>query len=210
MDLLLGSDIGLWAAQTVDPALVDRVVTHEGAIARLASSRGMRVERRIVGGSRALSVHYPHLLDMPTLTAYEGVWNLHPSLLPWGRGHFPLVWSIWLGEPAGATLHRMVAKVDAGPIVAQRRVAVRDGDTADALHRRVRRAERRLFKEWWPRLASGDRIPERAQSGPGSYHDRRAFQHLLGTDPDEMKPADEDRLRRALTFAGKPGLRERG
>ena len=207
MDLLLGSDIGRWVASIVDPRTVRVVVTQDADIARTASRRGMSVVGMPLDGGRALSVHYPTILDPKALHQYAQVWNLHPGLLPWGRGHFPLVWSIWLHEPAGATLHRMVEKVDAGPIVDQIRVPLRLSETGDSLHRRIRAAERRLFKKWWTVLLTDSPIPERPQAGRGSYHDRKAFARLLNTDPDRLSEEDAARLRRALTFTGKPGLR---
>ncbi|HSP65966.1 MAG TPA: formyltransferase family protein [Candidatus Deferrimicrobium sp.] len=77
-------------------------------------------------GSRALSV--------PT----HGWMNVHPSALPARRGPEPVYWTIADGDPiAGITLHRAVPKVDAGPILAQRTVAVDAEDTSGTLTRRL-------------------------------------------------------------------------
>ena len=166
----------------------------------------MRVTDTITRGFRALSVHYPKILPADELEGYEAAYNLHPGYLPWGRGHFPLVWAIWLGEPAGATVHRMTARVDSGPIVDQVRVPVLALDTAYSLFGRIRHAERRLFTTWWQRIASGRPIPETPQRSGGSYHSKRDFELLLDTDPAGLAPHAVDRLTRALTFPGKPGL----
>jgi len=54
--------------------------------------------------------------------------NLHPSLLPRYRGPAPLFWQFRNDECAfGITLHHLSARVDSGPIVAQRRVALAYG-----------------------------------------------------------------------------------
>jgi methionyl-tRNA formyltransferase len=68
----------------------------------------------------------------------HGWMNIHPSALPARRGPEPVYWTIADGDPiAGITLHRAVAKVDAGPMLAQRRLPVNDGDTSGTLTRRL-------------------------------------------------------------------------
>jgi methionyl-tRNA formyltransferase len=166
----------------------------------------MLVATQPVGAAVGLSVHYPRVLGDHELQGYGSIYNLHPGYLPWGRGHFPLVWAIWLGEPAGATLHRLVRRLDGGPLVDQRRVEVQPTETAYELYQRLCAIERSIFDDWWPRIASGRVLPARPQPGGGSYHDKAEFQALLGTDIRAMSPGDVDRLRRALSFPGRPGL----
>ena len=48
--------------------------------------------------------------------------NIHPSLLPWGKGRDPVFWNVLNGEPVGATLHVMTKLLDGGPIYVQREV----------------------------------------------------------------------------------------
>lgn len=206
LDLLLGSDIGLWVAQTARLDGIATVITEDPDIAAAAAARGAAVSSEPGGGWRALSVHYPRVLTADALGHYEAVYNLHPGYLPWGRGHFPLVWAIANCEPAGATLHRMTERVDAGPIIAQVQVEVGPADTAGELHQRIRDVERYLFLRWRGRLLRPEPIPERPQPPGGSYHDKAQFAALLATDPDTLEPEDLDRLRRATTFPGKPGL----
>lgn len=63
------------------------------------------------------------LRDVPRLAC----WNLHPSLLPAYRGPTPLYWQLRLQETlTGLTLHEVTDKVDAGNIVAQRRLPLPD------------------------------------------------------------------------------------
>lgn len=206
VDLYLGSDIGVWVLRQVEARDVRLVVSEDVDIARLAERHGITASSPPARGWRMLSVHYPEVLSAEVLEAYDGAWNLHPGYLPWGRGHFPLVWSIWNREPAGATLHRMVRRVDAGPIVDQIKVVVAESDTAGSLHKRIRAAERSLFRRWWPKIRAGDDIPDWQPKQVGSYHDKAAFEELLATDPAHLAGADLDRLRRALSFPGKPGL----
>ena len=61
------------------------------------------------------------LLEIPPL----GWWNLHPSLLPAYRGPNPLYWQLKSGETeTGISLHEVTSKLDAGPILGQKRCAL--------------------------------------------------------------------------------------
>ena len=55
-------------------------------------------------------------------TPRRGALNLHPSLLPRWRGPEPLFWTFHAGDATtGVTVHRLTDRLDAGPVVAQRR-----------------------------------------------------------------------------------------
>lgn len=196
VDLYVGSDIGHWALEQVARPEVGTIFTLDADLGRLAVEREMEVE----GPPRApvaLSVHYPRVLLPVELARYEAVYNLHPSYLPWGRGWWGFFWAIWAGEPAGATLHRMVPKVDAGPIIDQRRVALEADDSAKVLLERIRAAEKELFLAWWPRIVAGEIPPEKPQPGPGSYHTRQDVERVkAGTHASD----DVARLHRALDY----------
>lgn len=69
-----------------------------------------------------------------------GIINLHPSLLPALRGAAPVQWSVINGdEETGVTIFRLVAEMDAGPILIQRRTAIKPDETADELLARLAR-----------------------------------------------------------------------
>lgn len=69
-----------------------------------------------------------------------GIINLHASLLPALRGAGPIQWSIINGDrETGVTVFRIVEKMDAGPILVQRRTAIGADETADELHDRLAR-----------------------------------------------------------------------
>ena len=71
------------------------------------------------------------LLDLPAF----GALNVHASLLPKYRGAAPIQRAIIDGEQiTGVTIMRMVRALDAGPILAQRAMAVGIDDTARTLH----------------------------------------------------------------------------
>ena len=72
--------------------------------------------------------------------------NIHPSLLPSFPGLDPHGQALKAGvKISGATVHFVTPDTDAGPIVMQGAVAVRDDDTADALAERILEVEHRIY-----------------------------------------------------------------
>jgi methionyl-tRNA formyltransferase len=62
--------------------------------------------------------------------------NVHPSLLPRWRGAAPVERAILAGdEETGVTIHETVAELDAGPIAAQERFPIGDGDAGEVFVR---------------------------------------------------------------------------
>lgn len=93
----------------------------------------------------------------------KGALNLHGSLLPKYRGRAPVNWVLVNGEKeTGLTLHHMVAKPDAGDIVAQKKVAIDRRDTALTLYRKLVPLAREILLEAVPQIAAGTapRIPQ--------------------------------------------------
>ncbi len=75
------------------------------------------------------------------LTAFPaGMINLHASLLPAYRGAAPIQWAVINGDEfTGVTVFRLVEKMDAGPILMQRRTGIGQDETSDELHDRLAR-----------------------------------------------------------------------
>jgi len=95
----------------------------------------------------------PRALAVPR----HGWMNVHPSALPARRGPEPVYWTIADGDPiAGITLHRAVPKGDAGPMLAQRTLAVDPDDTSGTLARRLCEAGAGILGEALQRLLSDD------------------------------------------------------
>lgn len=86
-------------------------------------------------------------LKEPVLDAFpDRVLNVHPSLLPKFPGLRAWEQALEAGETeAGATIHVVNADIDAGPILAQERVPILDGDTSASLLGRIQKEERQLF-----------------------------------------------------------------
>lgn len=82
---------------------------------------------------------YGQILAVETLaSARFGGFNLHASLLPKYRGAAPINWAIYQGETeTGNTVIHMTPRVDAGPCVAQERIAIGVDETAEVLEQRL-------------------------------------------------------------------------
>ncbi len=105
---------------------------------------------------KEIDQHQPHLVVLagfmriltPGFVAhYEGrLINIHPSLLPAFTGLNTHARAIEAGcQFAGATVHRVTAELDHGPILAQAVVPVLPDDTADTLAARVLTQEHLIY-----------------------------------------------------------------
>jgi phosphoribosylglycinamide formyltransferase 1 len=92
---------------------------------------------------------YMHLLTPAFLDRFpEAVVNVHPSLLPEFPGAHAVEEQLAAGvAESGATVHFVDEGVDSGPVLAQERVPVLAGDTAETLHERIKSVEHRLLPE---------------------------------------------------------------
>jgi phosphoribosylglycinamide formyltransferase 1 len=87
---------------------------------------------------------------------YGRMLNIHPSLLPSFPGLDPHGQALRAGvKISGATVHFVTPETDAGPILMQGAVAIRDDDTADTLAARILEIEHRIYPDALRLLASG-------------------------------------------------------
>ncbi len=70
------------------------------------------------------------LIDMPKL----GIFNAHTSLLPLLRGAAPINWAIINGfSESGVSIQRIVKKLDAGPLLWQKKIPLEKNETVETL-----------------------------------------------------------------------------
>jgi phosphoribosylglycinamide formyltransferase 1 len=82
--------------------------------------------------------------------------NIHPALLPEFKGLHTHRRALEAGaKQHGATVHFVVEKTDAGPIVSQQSVPVLQGDTEETLAARVLAIEHRIYPEALRLVAEG-------------------------------------------------------
>ncbi|MFA5877388.1 MAG: phosphoribosylglycinamide formyltransferase [Candidatus Paceibacterota bacterium] len=82
-------------------------------------------------------------------TKYDGnILNTHPSLLPLFKGDHAVKDALEAGaKETGCTIHIATARLDDGPILAQRNVPILPNDSIETLHERIKIEERRLYPE---------------------------------------------------------------
>jgi phosphoribosylglycinamide formyltransferase 1 len=86
----------------------------------------------------------------------QTILNIHPSLLPSFKGIRAVEQALEAGvKISGCTVHRVVAAVDSGEIIAQAAVPVLPDDTAETLQARIHIQEHRIYP-----LAIAAIIPE--------------------------------------------------
>ncbi len=101
----------------------------------------------------------PAVLELPK----QGALNLHGSLLPKYRGRCPANWVLINGETeTGVTLHYMTPHPDDGDIVAQRKIAIANRDTAATLFEKMVPAATALLDAVLPKLIKG-KAPRKPQ-----------------------------------------------
>ncbi len=90
---------------------------------------------------------YMQLLTPGFLERFPAI-NVHPSLLPAFPGLRAVEEALAAGvAETGATVHFLDEGIDTGPVIAQEKVRVLPGDTAETLHARIKEAEHRLLPE---------------------------------------------------------------
>jgi phosphoribosylglycinamide formyltransferase-1 len=137
------SATGLDAARA--RGLETATVMHPGERAVFEHELGAALERHrpdavaLAGFMRVLSAEF--------VARYLGrMFNIHPSLLPKYRGLDTHRRVLAAGDAAhGASVHFVTPELDAGPVVLQSQVAVRPGDTEEALAARVLASEHVIY-----------------------------------------------------------------
>lgn len=107
--------------------------------------------------------------------------NIHPSLLPKYPGLRTHARALAAGEAEhGATVHYVTQELDGGPAIAQARVPVHAGDSADSLGKRVLACEHALLVATVAAMADG----RLALHGDAVLHDGARLAAPLELDAD--------------------------
>ncbi len=129
-----------------------------GIATRVIPSKGLERE---VYDRQVVAVLHEHKVDLVCLAGYmrllspffvaafpNRILNIHPSLLPSFPGLESQRQALEYGVKfAGCTVHLVDENLDAGPIVLQAAVPVRDDDTEETLASRILAEEHRIYTE---------------------------------------------------------------
>lgn len=99
------------------------------------------------GKGLVLLAGFMRLLSPEFVESFRGrMLNIHPSLLPSFPGLDAQKQAIDYGaKVTGCTVHFVVPEMDAGPVVLQEAVKVREGDTLESLSARILRREHVIY-----------------------------------------------------------------
>ena len=177
-------DLGGLARAAGIPGLTVASLRHPAAVAAIAAHRPDAI------GVACFPMRLPRTIrNLPPL----GCLNVHPSLLPVGRGPEPVFWTLRRGDAeTGVTIHLMDAGFDTGPILAQERMAVPEGVGLPDLERELAERGARLLVRALAGLAAGEIVPV-------PQDDRRATLAPVPTAADFVVSTDQP-ARRAYTF----------
>lgn len=160
------------------PAEIALVVSDKGeagglAIAKRAGIGAAVIDPKIYAGrdefdaslQAMLDIHrielvclagFMRILGAPFVNRWRGrMINIHPSLLPAYRGLHTHERALADGVTEhGCTVHFVEPELDAGPVIAQARVPVLEGDNAEMLAARVLVEEHRLYPQALAQVAA--------------------------------------------------------
>ena len=163
-----------WQRTHPKPDLVGRIAGHLGRPVEVTGNANAEPFVRCLQAYRpdvVVMASFDQILTAETLAVPTRGWlNIHPSLLPRHRGPEPIYWTIANGDAeSGITVHLTVPRIDAGPILAQRRTEVVEGETAGTLSRKLVAEGLRALDETLARLEAGTAEATPVDPRLGSY-----------------------------------------
>jgi len=126
-----------------------------------------------------ISYNYRYIIKDDVLNILMGrAINLHIAYLPWNRGAHPNLWSILDNTPKGVTIHHMIESLDAGAIIAQKKVIFCESrETLASSYALLHKEIQKLFMRRWQSFKEGKIVPF-PQQGMGSIHYVRDFERI--------------------------------
>ena len=164
--LVIASKPGVYALERASNAGIEgRVLARKDYDSIAAYSKALADEMTAAGIDLVVLAGFLTIIDEQVYEAFPNrIINVHPALIPsfCGKGFYGLhVHEAALAKGvkvSGATVHIVTPECDAGPIILQKAVEVKQGDTPEILQRRImEEAEWKILPEA-VRLFCEDRI----------------------------------------------------
>ena len=126
----------------LDPAKSPTRLDYDNAITAKLRESGVTPSAGLVVLAGFMRLLSPEFVD-----SFRGrIINIHPSLLPSFPGLKAQKQALEHGaKVSGCTVHFVVPEVDSGPIILQRPVTVKEGDTEESLSERILKEEHRVY-----------------------------------------------------------------
>jgi methionyl-tRNA formyltransferase len=162
-----------------------------------------RLER--MGAQAAILVAFGKLLPQEVIDIFpKGIINIHPSLLPKLRGTTPVETAILNGlDETGVSLMQLTAEMDAGPVFAQKKIALNGTETKPELAQKLLNEGSSLLLGHLDDILSGQLKPKVQDETEAS------FTRLLAKDDGQIDFKEPAELieRKVRAFVGFPKAR---
>ena len=143
--LVIASKPGVYALERASGAGIEgRVLARKDYDSIAAYSKALAIEMTAAGIDLVVLAGFLTIIDEQVYEAFPNrILNVHPALIPsfCGKGFYGLhVHEAALAKGvkvSGATVHIVTPECDAGPIVLQKAVEVKQDDTPEVLQRRI-------------------------------------------------------------------------
>jgi len=106
------------------------------------------------------------VIDLAGIACY----NMHPSLLPHFRGPEPVFWQMRSGSDIGVSWHQVVHDIDAGDIVAQKKIFLDDGAGHSEIDLQLAETGAELMLELLSDIAADNLTPVPQDPEAASYY----------------------------------------
>ena len=160
-----------------------------------------KLKNVIKSSNVAVSALFGHLIPAEVVKFFgSNLVNLHPSLLPIGRGADPIAWAIIEQKKQGVTIHVVEEGLDSGPVICQSEIPSDFGMNAGEIYELAMHELERLFIGLlanWPK-----RVNPEKQVGEPTLHQARELKALRAKVlQGDLNLEHTLRMIQALTFS---------
>lgn len=119
--------------------------------------------------------HYKMISEDIILKPKYGIYCLHESPLPEGRGHAPIQWAILNKRPnLTISLFKIDIGVDTGLIAHQHNVSIDELDTYEVIDKNRKKGQSDCFNIFIKDVLDSGVVKLTKQTGKGDYHNKRS------------------------------------
>lgn len=171
---------------------VNRVLTNQNYVSQVVLWNGSNIQLEEIGKSLeppiyGVSALFGHILPQGLISKFKGgILNLHPSLLPIGRGANPISWSIINKQPQGITLHLINQQLDAGDIVFQKEIKSSIEMTAGEIYENSINELFNVFSIYFTKWVNGEVSPYPQPPSEATLHKSGDFNALRKITENEF------------------------
>jgi methionyl-tRNA formyltransferase len=92
-------------------------------------------------------ISYGYGLIFKSEALKKKIFNIHPSILPYGRGIFSIVWSIYYNQPIGYTIYQINSdKIDEGLVYSSKEIEYDNEQTFKELFSKITKSAEQDFQ----------------------------------------------------------------